>query len=186
MSASVSRGGWDRFLAFLDPDRDRAAEQYELLHRKLVRFFEIRGAASPPDAADLAIDRVVRKIEAGEQIHDIGNYCYGVARLILLECGRQASRFESLDEKVHTAAPSAGPGRDLMRECFDGCLRQLPREMRDLIIEYYSEDKTAKIEARRKLASGLGLPLGGLRLRAHRIRARLETCIGGCIKQQSG
>ena len=184
--SSVSRSGWDRFLAILDPDRGRAAEQYELLHRKLVRFFEVRGTPSPPDAADLTIDRVARKIEAGEQIQDIGSYCYGVARLILLECGRQASRFESLDEKVHTPAQTAAPRHDVMRECFDGCLRQLPSETRHLIIEYYSEDKTAKIEARRKLANELGLPLGGLRLRAHRIRSRLETCIDGCIKQQLG
>jgi DNA-directed RNA polymerase specialized sigma24 family protein len=185
---SMSQGTWDQLLVLLNPDRERAAEQYELLHRKLVRFFESRGVASPPDAADLTIDRVMRKIEAGEQIQDIGNYCYAIAKLISLEAAKQASRFQTTDEAaLPRIAPEVREARgDVMRGCFVECLRQLPAEAQHLIIEYYAEDKSAKIEARRGLAGKLSVSLSGLRLRAHRIRARLESCIEGCMNQQKG
>jgi DNA-directed RNA polymerase specialized sigma24 family protein len=185
---SISPGTWEQLLTLLDSDRDRAAEQYELLHRKLVRFFEYRGAASPPDAADLTLDRVMRKMEAGEQIKDVGNYTYAVARLVLLESARQASRFTAAEEAqfVDITTKSSDSGRDRMRGCFDECVHGMPAGEQHLILEYYSEDRSAKIEGRRLLAEKLAIPLAALRLRAHRIRTRLESCIGGCMERQAG
>jgi DNA-directed RNA polymerase specialized sigma24 family protein len=184
---SISPRTWDQLLTLLDSDRNRAAEQYELLHRKLVRFFEYRGAAAPPDVADLTLDRVMRKIEAGEEIKDIGNYCFGVAKLILLECARLASRFDTAEEAalVDITTQNVNPEPDQMRGCFDECLRALPADAQHLIVEYYSEDRSAKIEARRRLAEKLAIPLAGLRLRAHRIRAKLESCTNSCMERDA-
>lgn len=68
-------------------------------------------------------------------------------------------------------------------ECFERCLQSLPDENRDVILEYYQEEKRSKIDRRKTLAERLGVPLNALRIRACRIRAKLETCVGDCVGQ---
>jgi hypothetical protein len=89
---STSRSGWTlseqalaRFLACLDSDRDRAGEKFESLRVMLTRFFDWRGAYFPEECADEAMNRVIRKIDEGQSIEDVPTFCYGVARLVLLE-----------------------------------------------------------------------------------------------------
>ena len=49
-------------------------------------------------------------------------------------------------------------------------------------VGYYQEERRAKIELRQELADSLQIPLNALRIRAHRIRARLEQCITQCME----
>src|SRR5579863_10153854 len=56
-------------------------------------------------------------------------------------------------------------------------------ESSQLIMKYYQGDKQARIEARRDLATRLGIPLNALRIRAHRIRVHLEGCVEQCTKR---
>jgi len=46
-----------------------------------------------------------------------------------------------------------------------------------LILRYYQGEQRAKIENRRALAERLGLTINALRIRASRIRSRLEACV---------
>ena len=69
-------------------------------------------------------------------------------------------------------------------ECLEHCLRLLPEDQRLLIQEYYQETGRAGIERRRKLAEQLGVSMGSLGVRAHRIRRSLEACIVHCADEK--
>jgi DNA-directed RNA polymerase specialized sigma24 family protein len=189
---SVSKSEWTlsaealaRFLACLDPDSDRAGEKYESLRLTLMKFFDWRGAHFPEDCADETINRVIRKIDEGDTIRDIPTYCQGVARMVLLEKlkGPENRRtdFEELPP-ARLVAPDPEE-KDERQDCFEACLKELPGESRQLILQYYSDEKRDKINRRLTMAERLGIPLNALRSRAQRIRNRLEECVNGCIQK---
>ena len=70
-------------------------------------------------------------------------------------------------------------------ECFGSCLSKLPSDARALVVEYYRNEKSAKIESRKKLAESLGIAHGTLRLRVYRLRAQLERCVEHCLKKSA-
>ena len=58
------------------------------------------------------------------------------------------------------------------------CLGALPDKDRELITQYYEGDgPSSKIIKRKELALRLGLQLNALRIRACRLRERLERCL---------
>ncbi len=191
---SVSKSGWTlsgeafaRFLACLHADPDLAGEMYEKLRLMLMKFFDWRGAHFPEECADETINRAIRKIDEGETIRDISTYCLGVARLVFLEKLKSPeSRRADIEELSPASLIAPEPEeRDERQECFGHCLKELPLESRQLILQYYSDEKREKINRRLALAERLGIPLNALRSRAQRIRNRLEECINGCLKQKS-
>jgi DNA-directed RNA polymerase specialized sigma24 family protein len=186
---SASKSEWTlseealaRFLNCLDSDFDRAGAKYESLRLVLMKFFDWRGALFPEECADETINRIIRKIDEGETIRDISTYCYGVARLVFLEKLKSAeSKRVDLEELSPAVLVAPGPEeRDERLECFERCLRELPLESRQLILQYYSNEGRAKIDGRRALAQRMSIPLNALRNRAQRIRDRLEGCVEGC------
>jgi len=56
---------------------------------------------------------------------------------------------------------------------------------RSLVLDYYKEEKQAKIELRKKMALQMGISGAALRLRAHRIRAGLESCVEDCMSKRA-
>ena len=180
---SVSKSEWTlsaealaRFLVGLDPDSDRAGEKYESLRLTLMKFFDWRGAHFPEELADETINRVIRKLDEGETIRDLPTYCHGVARLVLLE---KLKGPENKRADFETLPPAAlvAPERP------ERCLKELPAESRQLILQYYSDEKREKISRRLAMAERLGIPLNALRSRAQRIRNRLEECVNGCMNK---
>lgn len=180
----LTRESLDALLALLDSDRERAGEQYELLRAKLVRIFEWRGADSPEEHADETLDRVARKIGEGEAVRDVHAFAGGVARLIWLESVKRERRASAALEQMPPREEAAVES-DARLECFESCLGKLPDDARSLVVEYYREERGAKIEARKRLAASLGLQHGALRLRVHRLCAQLEKCVGDCLKKSS-
>src|SRR5262249_47687766 len=121
------------------------------------------------------------------EVQDIVNYCYGVARLLLLETikGPENKR-EALDDLPPlVAAGDETEEREMQFACFEHCLRQLPMESRELVIQYYQEERQARIDHRKALAKRLGIPLNALRSRAMRIRDKLEQCVDRCRRKNS-
>lgn len=171
------------FLSVLDEDPERAGEQYETIRRKLVKFFEWRGSTTSAELADETLNRLMRKIDEGEAIRNLSAYVGGMARLVWLEALKEQKRERSAFEDLR--APSQHPSQtDSQRvECFDLCLEGLLPENRALILDYYREERSGKIELRKQLAEKLGTPLNALRIRAHRIRMQLEKCVGDCLKK---
>ena len=178
---TLTRDAFDLLLAQLDADRQAAGTKYEVLRRKLIKFFEWRGCSFPEDLADNTLNRVARSLETGEKIHNLTAYCVGVARRVVLE----SLRARQYEREAHRSASDsrAQPTHeaDQLRECLERCLQKLSPDNLDLILKYYQEDRSAKIEARRDLAAQLGIPLNALRIRAHRIRVRLEDCVQDCM-----
>ena len=154
----------------------------------LVRFFEWRSAPFPEEHADETFDRVARRLAEGVEIKNIGGYCYTVARLILLETRKGSdARRAPLENPAAIAAPDASADaaeKEARLACLDDCLRGLPAESRELIIEYYREDKRGRIDARRALARRLGLSSEALANRAQRLRDKLERCVTECFRKK--
>jgi len=161
MESVLTADAFAKLLDRLDTDRERAGDQYETLRRTLTRFFEWRGAPFPDERTDETFNRVARKLDEGIAIQNIGGYCYEVARLVCLEAfkGRDSKR-SSLDAgHVEAVAPDAGTDtrEELRMDCLEDCLRALPRDGRDLVIEYYQDERRERIDRRRALAERLGL-----------------------------
>lgn len=178
---NLTQGAFDLLLEQLDTDRHQAGIKYEILRRKLVKFFQWRGCSFPEDLADEAINRVARNLEAGEKISHFAAYCAGIARHVFLESLRTRRREEALHTVTHPS-PSL-PDDDLRQDCLEGCMRKLPPEDFQLIVQYYQENEGSRIEARRNLALCLGIAPNALRIRAHRIRLQLQGCVEECVKR---
>lgn len=190
----LTGGALERLLDRLDPDRDTAGQRYESLRQTLVKFFDWRGASSPDDCADETLDRLIRKLDEGAHIEEVGRYAHGIARLVLLEQMRDPLPRAALLEDVPGAAalvvtppvPVDDEDEDSgTRDCFDACLDSLPADSRDLILRYYVDERRAKIDGRVELAKTLGITSAALRSRAQRIRDRLEKCVARCRKKEA-
>jgi DNA-directed RNA polymerase specialized sigma24 family protein len=183
---SLTQNAFDGLLATLDPDRDTAAGRYLDIRRNLVRLFEWRGCPTPDEYADETINRCAKKIGEGEEIRDIASYSIGVARMLILEMGRERVRNTlSLDEapEPRTLPPEPEEGNEVRVECLRSCLSQLSSENQDLILRYYRGEKGEKIKNRKRLTQLFGIPSNVLRMRALRVRARLQLCVQTCLEQ---
>lgn len=169
-----------KLLAELSADPEIAGDKYEELRRRLINFFGWRGSFFPEDLADETLNRTARKIDEGEEIEkNVIALALGVARFVFLETSKHPdNRRAAMEELFPIAAPPEHRGDDdLWVVCLRECLRGLPEENRELIIEYYQEEGRAKIEDRKALAEKLGISLNALFSRAKRIRDRLEQCV---------
>lgn len=174
---------WQRFLHILDSDPGRAGASYQDLRRKLIRFFEMRQAVSPEDLADEVLDRLVAKLDSLPPGTAVASFAYGIARLVALEHGRQRARIEPIEE-FHSYTESLTDRRSAAQECLERCLSATDQPSRTLVLEYYAEDKIAKAEARQELAHKLKLSVNALRIRAMRIRDKLEKCVHQCLEKK--
>lgn len=166
---------WHRFLAMLAPDRDGAAALYRALRRRLVDLFRWRGLAGADDLADEAIERAVRHVAAGDEIRSVTGYVCGIANRLALEAARREAKLEPLPDE--RAAPKELDEEESQRlDSLERCLERLPPATRALVLRYYAVGPE-RIGDRRQLAEELGIGLNALRIRIHRLRATLETCL---------
>lgn len=185
-ASGLTPRAFEALLATLGPDRERAGELYEQLRRKIIKFFEWRGCSWPEDRADDVLDRAMRRLDQGERIESLEGYCLGVARLVLREAAREGARRRAvLTGLAEAELPADWPAEEPESSCLDQCLALLPPADREVICEYYRGDKRARIDRRKALADRLGIRMSVLRLRAHRIRARLEACLRGCLDRSA-
>ena len=183
MADGKSGHRWDltprAFHSLLDrlaADGRPAAAAYEELRHKLIEFFEGRRAPQPDAHADLALDRVARKLREGEPIDDVRRYSFGVARMLVLEAVRREGKKKEVLAELHSRGrPEELSGEDALKR-LDKCLACLPLETQALIVDYYGAEGRAE-ESRAQLAERLGISYAALRVRAHRARAALEKCL---------
>ena len=175
-----------RLLAAFSDYHEEAGEKYLLLRRNLVRYFEVRGINSAEFAADEVINRLAKKLEAGEEFENINTYALGVARLHSLELRRSPEQRTSneLPEQIDSKSEPETSEHEEKLSCLDDCLSNMSGEKKDLIVGYYRGERREKIENRRKLSEELGIPANALRSRAVRLRAKLESCITKCLQKK--
>ena len=173
---------FSRLLAWLDADRDVAGEKYERIRLKLIKIFRHRGSIVPEELADATIDRVSRKVTEIAAIYDgdPSSYFYGVANYIYQESLRRESR-----PLPHTLLPLAISTDEQERKfhCLEHCLGKLNAENRQLILAYYEGEKGAKIDRRKDLLAASGLPVNTFRMRIHRLKQSLHSCLQDCLKR---
>jgi hypothetical protein len=176
----------------LDSDPANAWEKYHGLRTRLVRFFDWNRCGSSEELADEVLDRVARKPQ-DEEIRDVHEFVIGVARNIRLEAYKKSQRESHLEDRPGGSEALAG-SLDLEQEmvanldlqknlaCLRECLGTLRPADRALAIDYYSaEDEKQKVH-RQRLASAAGITMIALRVRANRLREKLEQCVSRCLE----
>jgi len=150
---------------------------YEKIRWRLIVILASRGCPLAEELADETIDRVARRV-ADIQARYIGDraiYFLGVMNNV---------HHEYLKQPLPRLIEGGDNGDELERAhlCLDNCLEKLPPHSRQIIERYYAETKRAKIDLRKRIAREFGVSLNTLRLRALRIRAKLQACIKQCME----
>lgn len=174
----VTREKFANFLAWLNPQGERAGEEYERLRFRLCTFFSQRQCRFADELADETINRVILKITE-EQIENKLAYFYGVAKNVYRESLRKERNHLNIDEI--SIAANAPAEQSFSRECLDKCLAELSPESRNLILEYFSEVKLAKIELHRRISESFEMTQTALRMRVMRIKQKLKICVQECM-----
>jgi len=180
----LTQAAFDGLLQSLDTDRERAGEKYQEIRSNLIRLFEWRGCPFPEDHADEAINRAARRIAEGEIVREPSSYCFGVARLLVLEIHKRSVKenraLDNLPEPEQNSTDrSESESRD---DCLRECLQNLLPAQRELVITYYQGEKSSKIKNRKRLSERLQVSINTLRMRVLRLREQLETCVEECLK----
>jgi DNA-directed RNA polymerase specialized sigma24 family protein len=178
----LTKEALDALLAWLNSDRDMAGQKYEEIRLRLIKIFVCRGCSEPEDLADETINRVSKKLGEIRATYsgEPGRYFYGVANKVHLEYRRR---------KPVPVLPLPDDGSDELEKeyaCLEKCIQKLTPDNRVLVLQYYQEEKRAKIDHRKNLADRLGIALNALRIRACRIRASLQQCVQTCINEAPG
>jgi DNA-directed RNA polymerase specialized sigma24 family protein len=172
---------FDRLLAWLDPNLDLASLLYEKIRWRLIAILAARGCHTPEELADETIDRVARRVADIQETYvgDKTIYFLGVANNVHHEYLKRPG-LSSLPEPSSTQEDTKH--KEETHSCLECCLNELPLDSRSLIERYYAEERQAKIDLRKRIADELGIGPGTLRLRALRIRERLQRCIEICLE----
>ena len=176
---TIDKASFDALLEWLDPDRDKAARQYELIRGGLIRIFVSHGLADAEHYADETVDRVIKRLPEirAAYVNEPVRYFHGVARNVVREATRRK-------EVATDVLPERSGWRLIdndLAECLRKCLRSLPMEKRELIYDYHVYDGHQKIHSHREMATELAISVGALRTRAHHVRVTLEHCVEECM-----
>ena len=134
--------GFERLLNALDPDRDKAGEEYERIRQRLTRLFTWRGCSNADELTDRTMERVSRRLGEGADIYTGNVYAFfhGVALRVLQESWREADRAAAIAREptlMRAAAPDpdADAERDRQRRlnCLERCLAKMPASSRELL-----------------------------------------------------
>jgi RNA polymerase sigma factor (sigma-70 family) len=177
ISWSLTQEAFDRLLDWLDQDRDRAGRRYEEIRRNLINIYVRRGCPIAEDLTDETINRVAKRIAEIAQCYvgDPSLYFYGVANNVFREYVRRRP------DPLPIPVPEPAEKAERSVRCLEKCLEHVPTKSRQLILEYFADEKQAKIQRRKDLSRRLGIPINTLRTRAYRIRIGLQQCVDKCL-----
>ena len=183
------REDFENLLGWLSTDREQAGKIYEEIRQGLIRYFRFRGCCDEDALADETMNRVAVKVlsfSSNEKVETI-NYFYGFAKNIYREYLSRRRREVEYNPTLNYDSSNYHEHfeiEDKRQKCLENCLKELQEEDANLVIRYYSKNKSAKIELRRKIAEELGLNAGTLQTKVYRIRKTLRICINKCLKEK--
>ena len=172
---------FDRLLQWLDPEPERAGLNYEEIRWRLIAILTSRGCRFPEELADETIDRVARRVI------DISDTYAGDRVLYFLGVMNNVHH-EYLKRPAVRQPPKPDDDVEMKEQihiCLEKCLDKLAPNSRKLIERYYAADKQAKIDLRKRIAAEFGIGASTLRLRALRIREKLQACISQCLEMEA-
>ena len=180
---------FERFLLWLDEDRDKAGQKYEEIRLSLTKIFYTRGCKPAEELASETLDRVVLACQKIINTYegDPKIFCYAVAKKVFLEHTRNPELI-SFDQNTfpnNTADDAVEKeAEDIKYKCLQKCLDALSADDRELITKYHSDSSEVeeKKEKKRELERIFNISYKALRVRAYRIRKTLYDCIEKCKK----
>jgi hypothetical protein len=173
---------FDRLLAWLDPDKDKAAEILLEIQLKLESIFARRRECfHPEELASEVIDRVARKLPEVEATYtgDKRVYFYGFVRYVYQE-------YIDKNRPIPPPPPLPDPPDPVKFYCMEECMKKLTPDERQFLQRYYAYEGKRKIEERKALAEELEITLITLRTRAHRLMTSVRKCAKDCVKKHEG
>lgn len=174
----LTREKFSTFLQWLHPDLERAGEEYERLRFRLCTFFSHRQCSFADELTDETINRVALKASE-ENIESKIAYCYGVAKNVYREWLRGQRTHLDINEIPIAASEPEEPS--FPSECLDKCLQELSQENRTLLLDYFSEEKSAKIDLHQRISKSLKMSQTALRMRVMRGKQKLKSCVEQCM-----
>jgi RNA polymerase sigma factor (sigma-70 family) len=177
-------------LSWLGSNPESAGKKYEVIRQSLIKIFTWRGFNEPEDLADETINRVTKRLRdiLASYKGDPALYFYGVAKNIIREQRRRASREAQVTESSTPAAtPIQWPDEtaddpELPYKCMNDCIERLKPKYRELFLRYYSGEPHPKTY-RKELTRQMGMTPNALRVRIKRIRTWLQKCIKACMEK---
>lgn len=182
---TLNQDNFSKLLDWLGNDEDSAGQRYEKIRFRLVKIFYARGCQFAEELADETINRVAVQVESIAENYE-GNpaiYFYGVAKKVFLENTRKPL-FTELSDNLKQNSSNTDE-LELYDKCLEKCLNKLGSDKKEFILSYYEKDKQAKIDHRRKMQEDMELSSESFRLRAFRIRNKLQKCVFRCVEQSS-
>lgn len=180
MTQDLDKTALQALLDALGPSPAEAAEAYEGLRERLIRFFRWNHCVFPEELADAALDRLANKLSHGpEPILSPARFAAGIARMLLLEQRSKQVREKKMLHWLSWFYEHRGESdgeKQLYDDALSHCLECLTSDSRQLLERYYSGDGSDRIHNRQALAAELGIAMNALRNRALRLRDTLEKC----------
>lgn len=172
-SAGLTQDDFEKFLRWLDPDRDKAGEKLTRIQARLIAIFSSRGCIDPESLADRTTNIVMGKTDwlVENYVGDPALYFYGVGKNVYRESIKPP-------RPVPPPPPEPEPP-ELDEVCgfLDECLDELSPRDRDTAVRYHEGEKGERIKNRKKLAAELKITSNALRIRVCHLHERLRKCI---------
>lgn len=181
---TIAKEPFDELLDWLDSDREVAGRKYETIRAGLVRLFISHGISDGAFYADETIDRVQKRLPDIRPtfVGEPARYFTGVARNVVREAMRNR---EILPEEMPERSTEPTDENEML-DCLKQCLKELPQDRQELILDYHLHYGRAKVELHREMAAELSITEGALRTRAHHLRVSLEECVLKCLQKHMG
>lgn len=181
----LAPSAFEKMLDWLDKDRDIAGQKYEVIRLRLIKVLNYRGCLDSEAIVDIVFDRVAHKIDlvSDKFQGDPARYFYSVANKVFLEYRRQPEMLElspNISENNHQNHNEDNIQPEY--ECLKKCLSILSDEKRDLIVEYYGNEKEEKVKSHKQIAENAGITPATLHVRIHRLRMILQKCVLKCLE----
>ena len=184
----ITQEEFDELLAWLDPeDPRRAGRKYEHIRSRLIILFVRRQFMDPEDLADKTINRVARKVKELRDKYwgDPARYFFGVAKMVMREVRKSQRKHPRAPlEPLYSMPASHDEDKfeveyyvEYFKEVVERCLNNLSAEELTLLRTYYLRGKGFDADARVALAKKHNMSLSALRVKIHRIKAKLERNI---------
>jgi DNA-directed RNA polymerase specialized sigma24 family protein len=172
------------FLSWLSDDRDVAGKKYEDIRHRLILILECRRCRCADEVADEAINRFIRRLPELIKTYkgDPFPYILVIARNVQHEWDK--SQDLPLPEDINSLPDEIIEPDELeerIHNCLERCLGELESKNRNLLLDYYQNENQNQIDFRKRLARRLGIAANALRIRVHRLRNTLQSCMNNCL-----
>ncbi|HET8781094.1 MAG TPA: hypothetical protein VFM63_01660 [Pyrinomonadaceae bacterium] len=175
-----SEEAFNKLLAWLDPDSDKAVEKYQRIQFRLIKIFAAKGHVDPETLADEAVNAVCLKIDwlLANYSGNPALFFFGVAKKIHLE-------------QIPKNTPQIPPPPDNSEIeagcwCLEKCLKTaVSADDGSCVLRYHEGRGQQRIQNRKLLADEMGISINALRIRVFHIQARLRPCVEDCLEKMA-